>query len=190
MYLSAMASIPNHPAYRAVEVREFLEMDFGGAKAELVDGMIWMMAGGSPKHAAVAANIIIALGTRLRGSGCRPYGSDLAVRTGKQSIRFPDVSVYCGNPASRDNDDKKLLGDPVVVFEVLSPSTASNDQISKLAEYRALSGIRTTVFVDPDTERVRVVHEGNGGEWLPQGADVPLPSINVTLPYGEIFARD
>ena len=185
-----MASLPNHPAYRAVEVREFLDMDFGDAKAELVDGMIWMMAGGSPKHAAIAANIISALMVRLRGSGCRPYGSDLAVRTGSQSVRFPDVSVYCGNPASPDNDGKKLLGDPVVVFEVLSPSTASNDQISKLAEYRTLSGVQTIVFVDPDTERVRVIHDGNGGEWLPQGADVPLAAINVTLPHGEIFARD
>jgi Uma2 family endonuclease len=190
MYCESMASLPNHPAYRAVEVREFLDMDFGDAKAELVDGMIWMMAGGSPKHAAVAANIIIALGTRLRGSGCRPYGSDLAMRTGKRSIRFPDVSVYCGNPASRDNDDKKLLGDPVVVFEVLSPSTASNDQISKLAEYRALSGVQAIVFVDPDTERVRVIHQDGSGDWLPQGADVMLSVINVTLPYDEIFARD
>jgi Uma2 family endonuclease len=190
MYCKAMATLPNNPAYRAVEVREFLDMDFGDAKAELVDGMIWMMAGGSPKHAAVAANIIIALGAKLRGSGCRPYGSDLAMRTGKRSIRFPDVSVYCGNPASPENDNKKLLGDPVVVFEVLSPSTASNDQISKLAEYRALSGVQTIVFVDPDTERVRVIHQGEGGDWLPQGAAVALPAIKTQLLHEEIFARD
>jgi Uma2 family endonuclease len=185
-----MATLPNNPAYRAVEVREFLEMDFGDAKAELVDGMIWVRKVESPRHAALVANIISIVGKRLRGSGCRPYGSDLAMRTGKRSIRFPDVSVYCGNPASPENDNKKLLGDPIVVFEVLSPSTASNDQISKLAEYRALSGVQTIVFVDPDTERVRIVHHGEGGDWLPQGAVVELPAIKTQLRHEEIFARD
>ena len=53
-----MATNFNDPAYRKVEVHEFLAMDLGDAKAELVDGTILMMAGGSPKHAAVAANII------------------------------------------------------------------------------------------------------------------------------------
>ena len=132
-----MASLALDPAYRRATVREFLDMDFGEAKAELVDGMILMMAGGSPRHAAIAANLIIALGTRLRGSGCRPYGSDLAMRTGEASIRFPDVSIYTAQPVAAD---AKLLGDPRVVFEVLSPSTASNDQITKLREYRALTG--------------------------------------------------
>ena len=55
-----MAWHPLNPAYRMVEVDEFLDMDLGDAKAELVDGTIWIMAGGSPTHAAVAANIIIA----------------------------------------------------------------------------------------------------------------------------------
>jgi Uma2 family endonuclease len=185
-----MATLPNNPAYRAVKVRAFLDMDFGDAKAELVEGMIWMMAGGSPKHAAVAANIVATLMAKLRGSGCRPYGSDLAMRTGKRSVRFPDVSVYCGNPAAPEKDNRKLLGDPVVVFEVLSPSTASNDQISKLAEYRVLSRVQTIVFVGPDTKRVRVIHKGEGGDWLAQGAAIELPAIKTSLLHNEIFTRD
>ncbi len=127
---------------------------------------------------------------KLRGSGCRPYGSDLAVRTGKRSVRFLDVSVYCNNPAAPENDDKTLLGDPVVILELLSPSTASNDQISKLGEYRALSGVQTIVFVDPDTERMRVIHSGKGGNWLAQGTAVELPAIKASLDHDEIFARD
>lgn len=136
-----MASLALDPAYRRVTVREFLAMDLGEAKAELVDGMILMRAGGTARHAAIAANLTIALGNRLRGTGCRPYGSDLAVRTGKSSIRFPDVSVYRRDDISLKTDETKLLGVPKVIFEVLSPSTASNDQITKLAEYRALAGV-------------------------------------------------
>ena len=184
-----MATTAPNPAYRPVTVREFLVMDLGDGKAELVDGLIQMMAGGSARHAAIAANLTIALGNRLRGSGCRPYGSDLAVRTGEASIRFPDVSVYCRDDNTGETGDAKLLGVPRVIFEVLSPSTASNDQITKLAEYRALAGLAGIVFVDPENERVRLVEPGaaRDGAWLPPGSDLDLPMLGVSLPHAEIF---
>jgi Uma2 family endonuclease len=185
-----MASHPLNPAYRTIEVDEFLGMDLGDAKAELVDGTLWMMAGGSPTHAAVAANITATLLTRLRGSGCRPYGSDMPLRTGPASIRFPDVTVYCNNPASPGNDGKRLLDHARVVFEVLSPSTASNDQIAKLREYLALPEIAAVVFVDPDNQRVRLVDpDGNGG-WNATGSDLHIEALGVTITHDEIFSRD
>ena len=184
-----MATIALDPAYRRVTVREFLAMDLGEAKAELVDGLILMMAGGSPRHAAIAANLIAALVSRLRGTGCRPYGSDLAVRTGESSIRFPDVSVYCREDNPQKPDEEKLLGVPRVVVEVLSPSTASNDQITKLAEYRALAGLAGIVFVDPENERVRLVEPGAVREsaWLPPGSDLELPMLGISLTHAEMF---
>lgn len=179
------------PAYRRVSVEEFLDMDFGGAKAELEDGIIYMVPDGSEVHARIAANIIAYLGPRLRGSGCRPYGSDMAARTGDRSVRFPDVSVYCDNPATRDNATRKLLGDPRIVFEVLSPSTSSLDQTTKLAEYLALPGVAQTVLVDPQLERIRVVtRDDPTDDWLPAGADLPLFPLDLTIPHSEIFSRD
>lgn len=184
-----MASIAIEPAYRRVSVLEFLEMDFGGAKAELVDGLIFMMAGGSARHAAIAVNLSAALLTRLRGTSCRPYSSDLAVRTGEASIRFPDVSVYCRDDLTDDTGDAKLLGIPRVVFEVLSPSTASNDQIIKLAEYRRLPGLQAVVFIDPETERARVVDTAIDREaaWLPAGSAIDLPALGISVSHDEIF---
>jgi hypothetical protein len=64
-----MASIALGSAYRRISVREFLEMVFGDARAELDDGIIYMMAGGSEQHARITANILIFLGPRLHGSG-------------------------------------------------------------------------------------------------------------------------
>ncbi len=189
-----MASIALDPAYRRVSVEEFLDMDFGGAKAELEDGIIFMMAGGNEVHSRIASNIIIALGTRLRGTGCRPYGSDFATRTDIASVRFPDVSVYCNRPGTPENARKKLLNDPQVVFEVLSPSTKSHDLRVKAAEFRELAGVQEIVFVDPETHRVRLMRrtspEGWTDEMLQPGQDVPLPSLGVTLPHAEIFDGD
>ena len=184
-----MASFPIAPPYRRTTVREFLAMDLGEAKADLVEGIILMMAGGTPRHTAIAANLTIALGNRLRGTGCRPYGSDMALQTGEASIRFPDVSIYCRDDSAPSLPEAKLLGVPRVVFEVLSRSTASNDQIVKLAEYRALPGLQAVVFVDPDSERVRIVETAveSDADWLPAGIALDLPMLGVSIPYAEIF---
>ncbi|MGY2733003.1 Uma2 family endonuclease [Sphingomonas sp. UYP23] len=187
-------SLDLDPAYRRISVEEFLEMDFGGAKAELEDGLIYMMAGGSEQHARIAANILMPLGPRLRGTGCRPYGSDLAAQTDDRTVRLPDVSVYCNNPAAPENAHKKLLGDPQVVFEVLSPSSFAYDQKVKLAEYCALAGTREVILVDPAEERIHVVQRTPAGgwtaDWLGPDEDVTIASLNLTIPRSEIFARD
>ncbi len=189
-----MQAIALDSAYRRISVEEFLAMDFRGAKAELEDGLIYMMAGGSEEHARVAGNIMVYLAPRLRGTGCRAYGSAFATRTEEKTVRLPDVSVYCNNPSAPENARKKLLGDPQVVFEVLSSSTSSYDQKVKLHEYCALAGVREVILVDPTAERIHLVQRTpNGGwtaDWLTTGDDLTIPSLNLTIPRAEIFARD
>lgn len=181
-YISLMASLATNPAYILMEVEDFLDIDLGDRKAELVDGVIYMMAGGSARHAAIAANLIIALGNKLRGSGCRPYGSDMPLRTRERSIRFPDVTVYCGREGT-----ERLLDNPKVVFEVLSPSTAGNDQVVKLTEYLALPSVEHVVFVDPDKDRVRRIDRDGSGEWQAPGTPLDLPAIGIMVSDAEIF---
>lgn len=188
-----MPSIALDPAYRRISVEEFLEMDFRDAKAELEDGLIFMMAGGSALHAMVSGNIYLALRMRLRGTGCFPYGSDLATRTGDRTIRHPDVSVYCDDPNQSENRERKLIGDPVAVFEVLSPSTRKHDEKVKVPEYRDLPGARAIVLVDPQEERTRLIERTPEG-WLDHlwrvGEDVPVAALGLVLPHAEIFSRD
>jgi Uma2 family endonuclease len=178
-----MASLVMNPAYIALEVEDFLDLDLGDHKAELVDGVIYMMAGGSERHAAIAANLIIALGGKLRGKGCRPYGSDMPLRTRERSIRFPDVTVYCG----KDGTDR-LLDNPKVIFEVLSPSTAGNDQFIKLNEYLARASVEHVVFVDPERARVRRVDRDGSGDWQEPRIDLDLPGLGISVSHDEIFA--
>ena len=189
-----MNALALDPAYRRASVAEFLEMDFGDAKAELENGLIFMMTGGDFAHARIAANLIFALRFRLRGTGCLPVGSDFALRTGEATIRYPDVAVHCSAPGASENDRKKLLGDPVAVFEVLSPSTASYDARIKLPEYRELAGVRDIVLVDAAAERIRLVTRTGPEDWtdraLPPGADLPLASLGISIPHAEVFARD
>lgn len=157
-----MASIALDSAYRRVSVAEFLRMDFGGAKAELEDGIIFMMAGGTPEHGLIAARLIRRLGNALDGSGCEPVGSDVGLRTADRTLRFPDVSVYCGTIRDADDPDRT---DPRLVVEVLSPSTAEHDQKVKLPEYQTLTGVAQILFIDPITGAVRSVYRTEERGW-------------------------
>ncbi len=184
-----MATRPDYPLLTAAE---FLDIDFGEKKAELDNGVIRMMASGTARHAKVAGNIFMALGVRLRGSGRSSYNADMATHTHDLSIRYPDVSVFCRRDGQA-NDNLKAFDDPRVVFEVLSAGTARTNLTVKLYEYQALDSVDTIVFVDLAAERVRVVQRTGRDDWTEGGHeepfDIPLPSLGVTLPHSEIFAR-
>ncbi len=188
-----MATHALDPAYRRITAEEFLRMDFGDAKAELVEGVIHMMADGSRRHSAIQGNLIVSFMNKLQGSGCRPYTSDLAVKTAADAIRYPDVSVYCRQNEDPENDNDLLIGDPKVIVEILSPSTARLDQMEKLPEYQALSGVDTILFVDPDTQTVRIVQRTGEESWnderYREPHNVTLPALDITLTHEEIFAR-
>jgi Uma2 family endonuclease len=186
-----MASLLSLEYPRLLTAEEFYQIDFGpDLKAELDNGYIRMMAGGTRDHSRVQGNLIRFLGNALRGSGCRPYGSDMSVRAHDLSVRYPDVTVDCGSPTDTGSDIR--LSAPRVIFEVLSPSTRANDIRVKASEYRAIDTVDTVVLVDPDEERV-LVHQRTGDGWHEApfaSRDVPLPSLGLTLPHAEIFARD
>ncbi len=185
-----MATLPNYPL---VTADEFLLMDFGERKAELDNGVIRMMAGGTRRHSTVQINIIAALRAKLRGSGCQPQGPDMATRTHDISVRYPDVSVFCGKGGEAFDDDIKD-DSPRVLFEILSNGTARTDLKVKLEEYKALPSVDTIVYVDIGTERLRVVQRTGPDAWADQNHrephDIALPALGVTLTNDEIFARD
>lgn len=184
-----MATYPDYPLLTA---KEFLEIDFGDKKAELDNGVIRMMAGGTARHAEVQGNIFAWLRQNLRGSSCRPYGPDMATQTHGSSIRYPDVSVFCHE--RRGDDQAKAFDDPRVLIEVLSAGTARTDLRIKLEEYQALDSVDTIVFVDIAVERLRVIQRTAVHGWsdiTQEGpTDLLLPSLNLTVPHEEIFARD
>ena len=182
-------------AYRLVSADEFLQLDFGpDRRAELDKGVIRMMAGGTAAHARVQTNLLSYLRSKLRGTPCRPYGSDMALLVGEHSVRYPDLAVYCGDPGSAGNDAKKALTGPRVLFEILSPNTASFDQGQKLAEYQELSAVEAIVFVDPDAETLRVVTrlgpQSFRDDRFGTAGDLELPCLGLTIPRAEVFARD
>lgn len=183
------------PAYRLITADEFLAMDFGTDKRfELDNGVIYMMAGGTEPHNWVQGNIFAWLRSKLRGTACRPYGPDMAVRITDVDVRYPDISIYCDQPSREQLIEARTLADPRVVIEVLSPSTATLDQGTKLEQYKALQSIRTIAFVDPINEMTKTFERTEPMAWSNHNFSgqrgIEIPSLELIIPHAEIFARD
>jgi len=166
--------------FLAWEDRQELRYEFDGCQPVA-------MTGGTAAHAAIQRNLIIALGTRLRGQPCQPFGSALKVLVDGR-IRYPDAFVVCTPVDPR----AKVVTDPVVVFEVLSESTAANDMVVKNAEYRATPSVRRYAVLHQDAAAA-IVFCHRASEWVTElvagdDAVLRLPEIGIEIPLAEIYA--
>lgn len=142
------------------------------------------MTGGTLRHGAIQANLVIALGVRLRGTPCRPFGDGTKIET-DGSIRYPDAFVRCNRPI----DDNTIADEPVVVFEILSPSTGRTDRIIKNGEYRNTPSIQRYVILE-QTSQAATVFERQGDDWighlLTGNATLDMPEIGIVIPLAEL----
>jgi Uma2 family endonuclease len=144
------------------------------------------MTGGTAGHAAVQRNLAIAVGGRLRGKPCRFYGSDLKFQVAQGHVRYPDGMVVC-RPVDRN---ATVVYDPVIVFEVLSPSTGRDDRIVKAREYQATPSVQRYVMLEQDAVGA-TVYARSGNAWtheiLVADSILALPEIAVSLPLAELY---
>ncbi|MFM9977706.1 MAG: Uma2 family endonuclease [Sphingomonadaceae bacterium] len=180
-------------AKRLITVEEFLDIEFPtDTRFELDNGVIKMMAGGLAVHARIRGNVFGALFVKLRGTGCSPFGPDMGVRTHDLSLRYPDVSVFCGRDGP-ENDKLKSFDDPKLVVEVLSPTTRQDDTKIKLPEYRAIPSLDAILYIDPEDETAHLETRDTARGWvitvLESGGSLTLPLHGIALSWDEIFAR-
>jgi Uma2 family endonuclease len=118
-----MSNAPRKPMtieeFLAREAQQPLRYEFDGYQPVA-------MAGGTEQHSIIQGNLPAALVGRLRGRPCRYHGSDLKVDTG-HTIRYPDGFVVCSLPVR----SRTQIADPVVIFEVMSDSSARTDLVTK-----------------------------------------------------------
>jgi Uma2 family endonuclease len=132
-----------------------LEED-SSTRHEFLAGEIVAMAGGTPEHAAMSAEVIGQLREQVRGGSCRVFTSDLGVRVKATGLAtYPDASVVCG-PTERDPDKKTNVTNPRVIVEVTSDSTEHYDNGEKLNHYQQIPSLEAIVIVSHREARVDV----------------------------------
>lgn len=162
-----------------------------GLKYEFLDGQIYAMAGGTFNHARIAGNFFASLRQHLRTKPCQPMNSDLRVHTPSGLDTYPDVSVYCNTPELSDNQTTLL--NPILLVEVLSPSTRNYDRSSKFAHYRSIVSLQDYVLIDPESVLIEHYHRLKQNEWLlrvySQLSDVlNLVTLDIHIPLSELYA--
>ena len=175
------------PARKLVTVAEFLRFDGeGDRRYQLLGGEIVMMAPPSPTHGALASGISRLIGNQLRRP-CRTVGeAGVTLPWSDTSYYVADVAVTCAPLAGQS-----WCPDPVVIVEVLSPSTGAEDRGVKLPAYRRLASVQDILLVASD--RVAVEHYARqGGLWAPAdhgpGATVRLVGLPVEIAVDELYA--
>jgi Uma2 family endonuclease len=129
---------------------------------EFLAGEIVALAGGTPEHAAMAAEVIGQLGDYLRGGRCRVFTSDLGVRVMATGLAtYPDASVVCG-ATERDPEKKTNVINPRVLVEVTSDSTEDFDRGEKLEHYKQIPSLEAVVIVSHREARVDVWSRSRG----------------------------
>ena len=163
------------------------------SKSELLNGQMLAMAGASVRHNVLVRNLLIALGTRLRGRPCQPYPSDLRINVPATGLyTYPDVTVVCA-PIQRHPNDHATIVNPRLLIEVLSDGTEAFDRGAKFAHYRSVLSMSTYVVVSSHEPRVEWYVRGDDGifrlhEAVGEAATVHLEVIDVSIPLGEIYA--
>ena len=172
---------------KPMTLAEFLEWEERQALRYEFDGVAAIaMTGGTRAHADIQRNLAIAIGGRLRGKPCRFYGSDLKIKTADDHVRYPDGFVTC---TGGENASTMVL-DPVVIFEVLSPSTAASDRIVKAREYQATPSVQRYVMLEQDRMGATVYARSGAGwtfEILVVDSTLVLPEIGIELPLAELY---
>lgn len=162
-------------------------------KNEYLSGQILAMSGASLAHNLITGNIFNGLYNQLMERKCITFTGEMRVKASPiTSYFYPDVAVVCDEPRFEDDTFDTLLN-PIVVVEVLSPSTAAYDKGEKFESYKQIASLQEYILVSQD--RVNVERYFRlGTQWrtieFQNLADVLLlDSIRCELPLSHIYRR-
>jgi Uma2 family endonuclease len=161
---------------------------------EYVDGQVYAMADPSDRHEKLAGNLFAALHRHLRGHRCTAFQGRRRVRTGFLNRAFhyyPDVMVVCEEPAR----DERYRENPILVVEVLSPSTEATDIREKMFAYLNTASINHYIIIAQEKIEVTVYRrvpqpDGWEVETLDQATDVlRVPDLGFEMSVADIYEK-
>jgi Uma2 family endonuclease len=143
---------------RLYSVEEYLSLEnLNLEKHEYYRGQIYQMSGGSPEHSLIISNVNFALKTGLKGKSCRVFSSEVLIRVQHQNhYSYADTSVVCSRPEYEQIGNNRMLTNPQLLVEVLSPSTENYDRGTKFQLYKNIPTFRDYLLVD--SRKIYVQH--------------------------------
>jgi Uma2 family endonuclease len=181
------------PKYNYISPGQYLEMERSAEyKSEYYDGYVQAMSGASLKHNIIASNLSSKIGHFLEEKNCRMLQSEMRVSTPTyDSYMYPDALIVCGKPELED-DKFDTLKNPSVIFEIISPSTATIDKGRKFFFYQQILSLKEYIMIDSLKKFIQLGRKQEDGLWsFEQIADptgiLNIRTIQFDLPLSEIY---
>ncbi len=175
-------------------LEEYAELEKNSEeKLEYFEGNVWSMAGASPTHEDIVSNTITELKTKLRGRGCKVYGSNLRVKVPiYPPYRYPDLTALCETPVYENFFGLEILINPALIIEVLSPSTADFDWSDKFTYYKSIESFTEYLLVDQNKPHVTLYTKQSADAWLQREYNtlsdkICLSSVDCEISLAEIY---
>jgi len=174
-------------------LEEYLEFDYNGeGRYEYFDGEVIEMSGGSPEHSLLGNRIGYLLGNNLYPKGCLVYSSDVKIKVPTMPpYRYGDISALCGKPIYENLGKQRLLVNPTLIIEVLSPSTEKFDRDLKFKAYKSIESLREYLLVSQSQKFVTLYTKHNEKFWFQseyvEGETLKLESLDCDLSIDEIY---
>lgn len=178
----------------------------GDIKYEWFNGQMWpvgnpdnspqLMAGAQPDHNRIKNNVETRLSNQLEDSTCEVMSGDQQVRVEDSNLNaFPDLVVACEDADFRDVRGLGTLFNPVVLIEILSPTTEKFDRTDKWAHYERLNSLRDYLVIF--SNQMRVEHHARNDEnaaWTETilfrpDDQIELRGVAAHLRVGDLYRR-
>ena len=174
--------------YKAANDEEYLRLEQRlDDRHELVDGMLFLMAGGTVRHNRIAGMLYAKLLEATGDGECEAFIENVKLRLLDGAFYYPDVMVVCDS----SDRDPRYRTRPCFVAEVLSGSTAPIDRGEKLLNYRTISSLQTYVLLAQNTIRAEVYSKLPDGAWryevLEGDAMLEITCAGLSLPVSSLY---
>ncbi|HZS48422.1 MAG TPA: Uma2 family endonuclease [Blastocatellia bacterium] len=163
------------------------------ARFEYWNGDIVCMSGGTRAHLQISDNVFFNLRLNLRGRQCQAFTANVAIKTPTlPPYRYPDAAVVCGEPKFEKMHGVDVLTNPILIVEVMSPSTAGDDQGQKFTAYQTIPTFMEYLLIEQNSVRVIHYKRESPGKWSREditdiNASVMLSSTDCSLNLSEIY---
>jgi Uma2 family endonuclease len=163
-------------------------------RSEYFDGVVYAMTGASLNYIKIVSNITAELVFQLKGRPCSVLSNEMKVRLpDSRKLFYPDVTVVCGEPQF-DDERTDIILNPVLVVELLSPSTEAFDRGAKFQAYQTLGSLAEYVLVAQDKPVVEQFVRQADGKWTytavnGRESSLSLPSVECALNLSAVYDK-
>ncbi len=176
---------------RKISVEEYLDgEEISPTKHEFIDGEVYAMAGTSQNHNRITGNICNSLLNHLKNSPCEPFIENIKVRAAEDVFYYPDVLVTCEG----EFKNPYYCEEPILIVEVVSPSTRQIDRREKLRAYQQMPSVQEYVIIEQEKIAVEIYRRQPDGKWITYffsrtDEDFTLESVDLTIEMTELYRR-